>query len=276
VIPTASQQPAAPAYRFHAPVIVPTNNEAERALFPETTRADAWIEQMQRRERERRIGGRWYSTIASAGLGTVVGVALALDQPSGKEARAIMGAGIAPMAAAVAFGLFLPEEHATPWASAAFSLGMATFSAGLSFPWDGDTSEISRDERNAEIFFGATLASQFVFFIPLAFMDRGLGRRAYAEYFVLPAQERPRAALGLLIESDQQTRAKAGVMLLGSLLTMSVAGAGAAISDDPIVLLAGMPALVGTLTGLIPFLFRESRLEMFVRGELPKPGGFHF
>lgn len=280
----APAAPAPSASGVQAPVQEPTHglllsripaSEAETLALAEATRADAWIEAMQRKEREKRIGGRWMSTIASAGIGTGVTVLLAIDEPSEMPARAILGASLAPFVAGAALGLFLPEEHATPWATTAFLVGMATASASLGFAWGEADLEATRSERQALAFSGGALAAQFAFLIPMAFLDRGVGKRAYSEYFALPASERPRAATRLLIESDQRSRAKAGIALLSGLLIMGAVGIGAAVTQEPVALIGGLPTLTSTLY-LVPFLFKESRLEMFMQGQMPIPGVFNF
>ena len=166
-------------------------SETEAQASAEAVRADASIEAMQRKEHEKRVGGRWISTIMSGGLATGVGVVLAMDEPSRMPARAILGASMAPFVAGMALGLFLPEEHATPWATTAWLVGAATASVSLGFPWNDERVDASRSERQASAVIGASLAAQFVFLIPMTFMERGIGKRAYSEYFGLPAGERP-------------------------------------------------------------------------------------
>lgn len=260
--------------RPSAPGLLLSPGQSDPQLLAEAARADAWIEAMQRKEREKRIGGRWMTTIASAAFATGAGVLLAIDEPSEMPARAILGASIVPFVAGATLGLLLPEEHATPWASTAWLIGMATASASLAFSWEGEF-EGSRSERQAGMFIGGALAAQFAFLIPMAFLDRGVGVRAYESYFALPAAERPRAATQLLIKSDQMSRAKAGVALLSGLLIMGAVGIGAGVTHEPVTLIGGLPTLTSTLY-LVPFLFRESRLEMFLQGHMPAPGVFNF
>jgi hypothetical protein len=255
------------------PLRVPT--QAETLMVTEGARADAWIEGLQHKERERRNGARWASTAISGGMAIAASVLLAIDDPSATTPRWILGSSIAPFATAAALGIVLPGEKAAPWASSLWALGMSTASLSLGFDWEQDSKQTQR-ERQAGIFLSAAFATQFLSLIPLAILDRGLGRRAYAEYFALPTNERPRAATKLLIESDRISRAKGGAMLLSGLVVMATVGVGAAVTDEPVVLVGGIPSLANTFVALIPFLFRESRLEMFVQGEMPKPGVFNF
>ncbi|MFT3925814.1 MAG: hypothetical protein QM778_24945 [Myxococcales bacterium] len=251
--------------------------QLDATLVADAERADAWIQEMARKEHERRTGGRWMSVIMSGAMIATAGLLLSLDEVEAKTPRWMMGSSIVPFSAAVALGLLLPPERATPWAYTGFALGAATLSTSFCFDWsDRDGNHGTHDERVASVFFGAALASQFLWTIPLAFLDRGVGQQVYDTYFGRPVAARPRAATELLIESDHRTRAKAGVALIAGLLTLVTVSAGAAMTDQPWVLIAGAPTLTSTLSAVIPLLFRDSRLEMFVRGELPRPGVFNF
>ncbi len=256
------------------PAALPVPTAQELASQAEASRADAWIQAMQRKERERRVGGRWSSTIVSGAMATAAAVLLILDEPSEKAARWVLGSSIAPFVTGAALGIFLPEDHATPWATTAWALGMATAAVSVGLPWYEDETSTHR-EKQAVAFIGGAFATHFLTLIPLAFLDRGLGRRAYADYYGLSARDRAKAATDMLLRYDQRARAKIATLLLGGLASMAVAGIGAAITEDPLLIIGAIPALTNMVT-LIPMLFRESSLEMFLQGPARRPGVYRF
>ena len=79
----------------------------------------------------------------------------------------------------------------------------------------------------------------------------------------------------MLIQYDQRVRARIAILLLGGLASMAVAGIGAAITEEPVLIIGALPALTNMVT-LIPMLFRESSLEMFLRGPVQRPGVYRF